>query len=546
MQHPDVVHRITHTHAHVPESSLFPTVLWARLYAEIEWGLTEHTIDQTSVLSFYHRQVRSAIERRYLTGDANVARHRDLAQYFSRRSGQTPYLVNTVERSFAVINERMVSELAFQQSKGQLWVELKDTIFDAEFLQARIQAGKTSSAIEDIAYLAGDADADLTLLSNVIDLSRHILDETPEELPNQMMGRAGKDLLHHLHHWPSWATPHLRLNSQTLNQAGGDLRRIWPHDGSVVACTFSPNGRYALSASYENTVRLWDVATGESRHIFKGHTRSVKACCFSPDGRYALSASDDHTMRLWDVQTGESRHTFQGHTWYVNACAFSPDGRFVLSASHDKTLRLWDVATGESRHTFKGHTGDVDACAFSPDGRFILSASNDPHGSGYTLRLWDVQTGESCHSFNGHTARVTDCKFSPDGQYVLSASYSTLQLWDVQTGESRHSFKGHTGKVRACAFSPDGQYALSASEDHTLRLWDVQTGESRHTFKGHTGEVRACAFSPDGQYALSASGEYYGNDNTLRLWEVSSGQLVHTFAGHTEFVDACCFSPDGR
>ena len=81
----------------------------------------------------------------------------------------------------------------------------------------------------------------------------------------------------------------------------------------------------------------------------------------TPDGRRALSASGDKTLRIWDLESGESLRTLEGHTDPVNAVAVTSDGRRALSASEDKTLRIWDLESGESLRTLEGHTGWVTA-----------------------------------------------------------------------------------------------------------------------------------------------------------------------------------------
>ncbi|RKZ92359.1 MAG: hypothetical protein DRR19_04485 [Candidatus Parabeggiatoa sp. nov. 1] len=228
-----------------------------------------------------------------------------------------------------------------------------------------------------------------------------------------------------------------------------------------------------------------------------------------------MSGSVDNTLKLWQVATGRELRTFQGHSDYVNAVAFSPDGQLALSGSDDYTLKLWQVATGRELRTFQGHSYDVTAVAFSPDGQLALSGSLDN-----TLKLWQVATGRELRTFQGHSSYVTAVAFSPNGQLALSGSLdNTLKLWQVSTGRELRTFRGHSKSVEAVAFSPDGQLALSGSDDNTLKLWQVATGRELRTFQGHSDEVEAVAFSPDGQLALSGSG-----DSTTRLWQVDTGK----------------------
>jgi hypothetical protein len=209
---------------------------------------------------------------------------------------------------------------------------------------------------------------------------------------------------------------------------------------------------------------------------FTGHSARVVSVAFSPDGRTALSGSWDKTLKLWEVATGKELRTFTGHSDHVLSVAFSPDGRTALSGStFDDTLKLWEVATGKELHTFMGHSDFVFSVAFSPDGHTALS------GSGFddTLKLWEVGTGKELRTFTGYSAtgysaRVASVAFSSDGRTALSGShYKTLKLWEVATGKELRTFTGHSGNVNSVAFAPDGRTALSSSDDNTLKLWDL-------------------------------------------------------------------------
>ena len=356
------------------------------------------------------------------------------------------------------------------------------------------------------------------------------------------------------------------------------------HSGSVASVVFSPDGRRVLSGSEDNTLRLWEVATGRLIRVFKGHSSSVTSVAFSHDGAHVLSGSWDKTVKLWDATTGQLLRTFKGHSSAVTSVAFSPDGSGVLSGSEDKTLMLWDAATGRPVRTFKGHADGVTSVAFSPDGSNVLSGSRDktvklwvaatgrllrtfeglsqvgvrsvafsPDGNTVlssesdhlvgNFRLWDVATGQLVRTFGRIRAGVSVLvAFSRDGRSVLSSDHvdGAARLWDTATGRLLRTFSGHH-RLRAAVFSPDGRNVLSGNTDSALELWDLATGQLVRTFKGHSWRVRSVAFSPDGHGVLSA-----GDDKTLRLWDAPTGRLVRAIEAHSDEVTSVAFAPDGR
>jgi WD40 repeat protein len=328
------------------------------------------------------------------------------------------------------------------------------------------------------------------------------------------------------------------------------------HSQAVSQVAFSADGKMALSASLDYTMKLWDLESGRIHKSYQGHSFSGPAVAISPDGQHALSGSFGNLLSLWDRETGQLIKQFQGHTGAVFAVAFSPDGQTVLSGSFDQTLKLWDVDSGMEIRTFKGHSDQVWAVAVSPDNHKLLSASLDK-----TVKLWHKKTGKLVKTLTGHSGPVFAVAFSPDGKMVLSGSRDkTLKLWHLDSGQVIQTFVGHTGSVLTVAFSPDGKTILSGSADNTIKLWDISSApplsppnggkpgsgelplkKGARTFKGHTGTVWHVAFSPDGKTALSGSA-----DKTLKLWDLKTGRELKTLNNQAGKVFSVTFFPDGK
>jgi WD40 repeat protein len=300
---------------------------------------------------------------------------------------------------------------------------------------------------------------------------------------------------------------------------------------------FSPDGKTLAAGTFDSTLRLWDVTTGQERAVLKVPWEgvSVNAVVFSPDGKTLASAWADATVRLWDVVSGEEHAALLRHHW-VNAVAFSPDGKTLVSSSDDGTVRLWDVAAaGIEKATFRPAPG-VRSVAISPDGQTLASAS------GRVVRLLEVDTGKERVTLKGHSGVVYSVAFSPDGKTLASGADDPLvKLWDVATGKERAALRGHK-EVRCVAFRPDGHVLVAADKEGVARLWPMAPGPLYAALQGHKSRVNCVAFSPDGRLLASVGNNV---DPTVRLWDVVTGQQRQALEGHGDAVEAIAFSPDG-
>jgi WD40 repeat protein/serine/threonine protein kinase len=344
------------------------------------------------------------------------------------------------------------------------------------------------------------------------------------------------------------------------------------HAGPVTSVCYSPDGTRLASASWDETVKVWDTRSGTEVATLRGHTDKVYCVCYSPDDMRLASASADKTVKVWDALRGTQIATLCGHTGGVNAVCYSPDGNRLVSASDDKTVKIWDAHSGVEIATLRGHPYEVQSVCYSPDGSRLASASQlgmvkvwdarkgtevatlhrevyslcySPDGSrlagsqgGDTVRVWDARSGTEIATLRG---MVNSVCYSPDGTRLAGASADkTAKIWDAQSGTEVATLCGHTQIVRSLCYSPDGARLATASYDWTVKVWDAQGGTEVATLRGHRGQVYSVCVSPDGTRLASASW-----DQVVKLWDVRSGTEVATLRGHNNLVYSACYSPNG-
>lgn len=270
------------------------------------------------------------------------------------------------------------------------------------------------------------------------------------------------------------------------------LKTLDGHSGTVKDLVFTPDGQRLITGSDDQTIKVWNVETGQQLLSLNGHTSAIKRLMIKSDGLILASASDDQTIKLWNLSNGQEIRTLKGHTSYLNAIVFSPDGQLLASASADQTVRLWNLATGQEVRIFTGHSSYVNGIAFSPDGQLLASASADR-----TVKLWNVATGELLRTFEGHTSYVNGVVFTPDGQRLITGSADqTIRVWNV-AGAEEQILSGHNSFVEHIAISPDGQRLISGGADQTLKIWDLTTGKVLHTLTGFDTHIRQFALNSD-------------------------------------------------
>ncbi|KAI8625445.1 hypothetical protein F5Y19DRAFT_265094 [Xylariaceae sp. FL1651] len=297
------------------------------------------------------------------------------------------------------------------------------------------------------------------------------------------------------------------------------LQTFESHSSSVTSVTYSRDGTRLASASNDNTVKIWDPATGDCLQTLKSHSGWVNSVTYSPNGTRLASASNDKTVKIWDPATGDCLQTLKSHSDWVKSVTYSPNGTRLASASDDDTVKIWDPATGNCLQTLRGHHGWVTSVTYSPNGTRLASASGDD-----TVKIWDPAKGNCLQTLESHNGWVNSVTYSPNGTRLASASDDkTVKIWDPATGDCLQTLKGHNGWVTSITYLRDSTRLTSASSGKTVKLWDPATGNCLQTLEGHNSWVTLITHSHESTRLASVS-----SDKTVKIWDPATGDCLQT------------------
>src|SRR5216683_942415 len=317
------------------------------------------------------------------------------------------------------------------------------------------------------------------------------------------------------------------------------------HSNWVDTANWSPNGQRIVSASFDQTLHVWDAFTGQ--HELKQHDYAYatggEGAVWSPDGTSIASNRTDRTVRVWDVATQKQKLSVSGSA----PIAWSPNGRYLAIASGSGPVYVLNASIGGIIVTYRGHmnTGlggsllGINTIAWSPDGAYLATGGNDG-----TVQVWNPFSGASISNFTGHV--TTSTSLVPGALPLSSTQHHppaalAEPFWQSTLTTPAQPLSASPYVIYSLAWSPNGNHLASACADQTVQISAAMSGKHILTYSNHTVNVLTVSWSPNGKRIVS--GDAYSN---IFLWEAATGQTIFTYRKHSGNIYSVRWSPNGK
>ncbi|KAG0698231.1 WD40-repeat-containing domain protein [Suillus ampliporus] len=296
-------------------------------------------------------------------------------------------------------------------------------------------------------------------------------------------------------------------------------REFEDHTYAIRAVAVFPDRRRMVTASFDKTLRLWDLRTGVVLRKMEGHRSEVLALAVSRDGQLIASGDNNGEVIAWHGETGEplTAQPIQAHSSWINSLDLSPDGTALAIGTSERTMKLWSTTTWEMQGDAISCSASVRCVRYSPSGE-LLAVATDLH-----IEIYNPSTRECVAKFKDRGCCNMSLAWTPNGTRLLSTGDigdPTIREWDTSTWQQAgDAWRGHDTTVFAIAIHPAGILVASASYDHCIRLWRLSDQRTIAIFR-HSSSVRCVTFSMDGKHILSG-----GEDKKISEWAIPEGAL---------------------
>jgi cytochrome c len=269
------------------------------------------------------------------------------------------------------------------------------------------------------------------------------------------------------------------------------------HGGPVRALAISPDGKHAISGSFDTSAIRWSLERNAAEQVMRFHDAAVNAVAYLKDGRIVTGGADGK-IAIWTPGKADPDKVLEGHRGPVVTLAVSPDGETLASGSWDHTVRLWPVKGGDPR-VLEGNAMNVNGVAFPPDGKAVVSAGYDT-----TLRIWPLDGGPA--TVRNMPSPLNTVAVAPDVEIVAAGATGKLFFLSAK-GEMESEIEASATPVIDLALSPDGKLVAAAGIRGSVAIVDRKARKLEHTLVGPGLPVWSVAFFPDSRTILTGGAD---------------------------------------
>ena len=323
-----------------------------------------------------------------------------------------------------------------------------------------------------------------------------------------------------------------------LDLATGDsLGELKGHEAEIVDLEVAADGSRLISTSRDNTLRIWNLVTGDEVFQIEKPWRSESKQTLDQSSGLIAIPSESNDLQIVDTITGVIKANLSGHDAKINVVAFDSSGEIVATADDDGELRIWSIQSGVAQSRIKAHKGSINDLIFDKQDQLLMTASSD--GS---IRVWDVAKGIERTELRIPIRRpVMKLLLSPDGSQLISGlDDGSIQAWSMQTGDQVESRIGAGSAISDLQWSSDGSRLIARSEDGSIRSWNSSTWDAEIDLSGIQTDENARDMHPDSNRVAVVN-----NSRNISLHDVDTGDVIFTFRADDGDINLLSFTPDG-